>query len=163
VKFSLKSSLKGFEQLTQALRGIKGNSYAKAGLLGANNARDDSTAGNVEIGLVHEFGSEVNNIPARPFVSAAFKKNLPAYKETLREYVRAIYAGKMTPAKALGLIGLRMAADMKLYVTEGPHIPPPLQPETVARKGSDRPLVDTGRMVDSIAHEVVLGGRSQSE
>lgn len=34
------------------------------------------------------------------------------------------------------------------------HIPPPLKPETVRRKGSSTPLIDTGQLIGSITHQI---------
>jgi hypothetical protein len=38
------------------------------------------------------------------------------------------------------------------------HIPPRLADSTVAKKGSDRPLIDTGRMLGGLSHAVEHGG-----
>jgi hypothetical protein len=137
---------------------------------------------NVELGIIHEFGT--GRIPARPFIGPAFAKNRAGYIDTLKKLVKlSVYNGKMSYDRALGIMGLRMAADMKKYVTAGPPIPPPNAPKYFQEKVEKgywkqekrnrslqkknkpipegpplppRTLVDTGRMVNSITHAVVL-------
>ena len=62
----------------------------------------------------------------------------------------------MTLPRALGLLGARMSADMKMTIKN--RIPPPLQPETIRRKGSDVPLIDTGQLINSITWAVLTKG-----
>jgi hypothetical protein len=79
---------------------------------------------NVEIGVWNEFGSK--NHPARPFIRPAFERNRAEYMNLLALFVKAhVMTGRRTYVQVLGLIGQRMAADMKNYVTQGPQIPPP--------------------------------------
>lgn len=44
------------------------NVRARVGILGAKNARDGGGGSNAFIGMVHEFGSPVQNIPQRSFL-----------------------------------------------------------------------------------------------
>jgi hypothetical protein len=87
-----------------------------------HNSREQPT--NVEIGIWNEFGSKTH--PARPFIRPAFEKNRAEYLNLLALFVKAhVMTGRRTYVQTLGLIGQRMAADMKNYVTQGPQIPPP--------------------------------------
>lgn len=148
----------------------------------AKEAKAKKPMTNVELGIIHEFGT--GRIPARPFIGPAFAKNRASYIQTLKTLVKlSVYSGKMSYDRALGIMGLRMAADMKNYVTAGPPIPPPNAPKYFQEKVEKgywkrakrnqslqkrnkpvpegpplppRTLVDTGRMVNSITHAVVL-------
>lgn len=136
---------------------------------------------NVQLGIIHEFGTKT--MPARPFIRPAFKRNKADYLKILRALVKAsVYTGNMPFPRALAIIGARMAADMKKYVTAGPQIQPPNSPRWAAIKAMrgqwkwdaraaasraknkpvkegpippPRTLVDTGRMVGSITWAVV--------
>lgn len=151
----------------------------------AKTLLNQDTPTNVELGIIHEFGVNAGGrrIPARPFIQPAFLKHRGEYLELLRLFVKkSVYTGDMRLEVALGIIGAKMAADMKLYVTSGPQIPPPNSPATLkakleagqwnldrrrsrARKAGKpvpegplpppRTLVDTGRMVGSITWAVI--------
>jgi hypothetical protein len=129
---------------------------------------------NVQVGIWNEFGT--TTAPARPFIRPAFQKNRAEYTAMLALFVKAqVMTGRRTYVQTLALIGQRMAADMKNYVTQGPQIGPPNAPGYLAekirrgywkaqkRKGLQvegpipppRTLVNTGSMVTSITYGVV--------
>lgn len=185
-KFEVESIDRGLQRIQNTLRSIQTDkSYVKAGLLAgkAGKTRPDgkATLTSVQVGIWNEFGTA--HQPARPFIRPAFEINRAAYMEILRRLVAvSVYQGKMPFSRALGIIGAKMAADMKKYVTAGPPIPPPNEQryfeEKVARgyhklnkrranalkRGKvvpegpippPRTLVDTGRMVGSITYAVI--------
>ncbi|MDF7681191.1 hypothetical protein PT300_11600 [Enterobacteriaceae bacterium ESL0689] len=49
-------------------------------------------------------------------------------------------------------MGEKLAGEVKRKIQSG--IAPPLDPKTIARKGSSRPLIDTGNLLQSITYEV---------
>lgn len=58
--------LKGFEALRA---GLKPGQYVKVGIFGDHKGeRTDNSINNVELGVIQEFGSISNNIPARSFL-----------------------------------------------------------------------------------------------
>lgn len=130
-KFSAKKIDRGWERFANAMKSMQTDkSYVKAGLLGKKATRPrkgqkgQKTPSNVEIGIWNEFGSK--DRPARPFIRPAFEKNRASYMMLLALLVKAhVMTGRRTYVQTLGLIGQRMAADMKNYVTQGPQIPPP--------------------------------------
>lgn len=109
----------------------------------------------VELAAIHEFGSPAANIPERSFIRRTFIEKQDALAGVIAKLARGVVTEKITLERALNVLGAWGAAEVKKTVTLGAHIPPPLQPETVARKKSNRPLVDTGRMVDSVQWEIV--------
>jgi hypothetical protein len=58
-------------------------------------------------------------------------------------------------------LGQQMVSDVNQTVRSGAGVPPPLKPATIARKGSSRPLVDTGRLLSAITWVVTLAGRGE--
>lgn len=108
----------------------------------------------IEIAAIHEFGSPAANIPERSFIRRTFINKEKEIAAAIGKAATAVAYG-MDAKKALDIVGLYMSTEVKKTVTAGEHIPPPLQPATIARKGSDRPLVDTGRLVQSVSWEVV--------
>ncbi len=142
--------------------------YVKAGVLGspehgAKHAKGRAPARsitNAQLAAIAEYG--LSNAPARPWIGPPFRHKRNEYLAKLRKaYKEALEAGKPSMVThELELIGQEMAADIKNYVTLGAGVPPPNAPSTIARKGSSRPLVDTGEMVGSISYLVVGGETS---
>lgn len=155
---------RGWTALKATVKLLKDRSYVKVGVLddGKGAAKEgDLTSG--ELAAVQEFGTKDGKIPARSFVGSTFDKGFAAYYALLRTLVGGIYDGKMTIEKALNIMGLKMATDIKKTVTIGEGVPPPNAPSTIAhkekysvRKGTIRTLVDTGRMLDAVSWLVFL-------
>jgi phage gpG-like protein len=134
---------------------VEKDCYVKVGVL--NNEKREGGFGAVELAAVHEFGSVRRNIPKRSFLvktminrkdefEREMKKNLSKLKELI---------ASDGPEVVLGKIGSRWVGYVLLtFQAEGPGWAP-LSPKTIARKGSDAILIDTGAMRRSITHEVV--------
>jgi hypothetical protein len=103
-----------------------------------------------EIGAVHEFGG--GHVPERSFIRATFDENEAKYRQTLTRIMRTVVLGKRSEADGLELLGTRVRADIQRRMSAG--IPPPLQQETVVRKGSSTPLIDTGQLRSSVTYKV---------
>ena len=116
----------------------------------------------VDIAVQNEFGSPGGKIPERSFIRSTTDANAEKYKAGIRRGFRdmiedAVTKGQVDPAKAKGMerLGLQVTGDIKRAISDG--IPPPNAPSTIAHKGSDTPLIDTGRLRQSISHEVRRG------
>jgi hypothetical protein len=125
--------------------------HVKVGVLSDG---DHDGIGMIELAAIHEFGSPAAGIPERSFIRRTFIEKESELAEICARLSKAVIAGSMTTAKALDLLGAWGASEVKKTVTAGPHIPPPLKEATIAAKGSDRPLVDTGRLIGSVTWEV---------
>lgn len=125
---------------------------------GPRTQKEAAAVRNVELAVIHEYGTKDGHIPARPFILSTFNAKRPEYVAMLKKLVKGIYLLKMTPTRALGLLGSKMASDMKKRIRAG--IPPPNAPDTVAHKGSSKPLVDSGQLLSSITWAV--GGKPEA-
>lgn len=109
----------------------------------------------VEIAAIHEFGSPAANIPERSFIRRTFLHRVyHALVRKITDICKAIVLGVVDTKQGVGLLGAWGAAEVKNTITQD-DIPPPLTLETVKRKGSSKPLVDTGQLKNSISWEVV--------
>jgi len=101
---------------------------------------------NAEIGAAHEFGAP--GIPMRPWL-------VPGVESGNREYIDAvrheIESGKQ-PREALPVVGVIAVSSVQQYMTA--LRTPPNSPETIARKGSSNPLIDTGELKSSVTFEI---------
>lgn len=149
-------NVRGLERIEKRLKELRG-ARLRVGVLSNDQHDPDNPIGLAELAAIHEFGSPAANIPERSFIRRTFREKRPELLDVVRKVAKGTVKGKITAERGLNLLGAWLAAEVKKTVTDGPHIPPPLQPETIARKGSDRPLVDTGRLVDAITWDIVTG------
>lgn len=116
----------------------------KVGVLGESDAEI------VVIAITHELGSPARNIPERSYLRRTFRVRREDLSRVMAQLMRLYMSGRMTSDAAVSALGEWAVAEVRKTITAGPHIPPPLHPATVRRKGSSRPLVDEGRLVGSI-------------
>lgn len=91
------------------------------------------------------------NIPPRPFFRDTIKAQKKNWGVLARDAAKAGYSVE----KILGLVGLAMQNDIQMSITQWRI--PPNSPYTIAKKGFDKPLIDTSLMRDSIKYEIVEG------
>ena len=95
------------------------------------------------------------NIPERSFLRAAFDRNQRKYSRVLEAQTGRAIDGAISVKQALGIVGEVALSDVINRINRG--IPPKLRPATVARKGSTKPLIDTGQLKGSIKAKVEKG------
>lgn len=138
-----------------------GEPYIKVGVLATQGGNEPHSENSpitmVELAAIHEFGSPAANIPERSFIRRTMREKQEQIKKMFAAAAKGMIERRLTYQKSCALIGTFLATSVKNRITQEQHIPPPLQPKTIERKGSDRPLVDTGRLVGAITYEVVEG------
>lgn len=139
-------------------------SIVKVGVLAGSGNASSGSISMLELAAIHEFGSPKNHIPQRSFIRATFERAEVAKTLQLMgsRFAKAIVNDKMTGRDALDKMGAWAAAQIKKTIKNRQTTGPDSQankPETIARKGSSTPLVDTGRLVNAISWMVVLGGK----
>ena len=97
-----------------------------------------------------------NGLVARSFVAATMDKYRAEFRAVAKDMAIKVLRGEKTAEGALDVIGAWAAGKIREEMLRGPHIPPPLEQATKDRKGSDRPLVDTGALAGSVTHEVSM-------
>lgn len=125
---------------------------------GGADVDPESGLTNVAKAAIHQFGAPEAGIPARDFLSAPFDRNRDAYVAIIRKLMPLVVLGKMSEQKMLDIVGMQAVTDVNKYVRQGEGVPPPLKPATIARKGSSRPLIDTGRMLASVTWVTLTKG-----
>jgi hypothetical protein len=116
-------------------------SYIKVGILG------DSTE--ATIGATHEFGSIKKKTPARSFLRVPIENHLAEKAQNIELDLRKIksYLSKLGTVAA--------AVVQEAFDTGGDGQWLPNSDETIRRKGSDRPLIDTGALRRTITFKVM--------
>lgn len=108
------------------------------------------------VGPVHGItGAHQIDIPARPFMTDGAQPALEATTPIAEALIPAINAGKATPEQVLEKMGPFAAAAFRQTITEGAW--EPNSSATERRKGSSKPLIDTGLMRNSLTYAVRKG------
>lgn len=123
---------------------------SKAHAGGSGGGKSMDVAG---LAAIHEFGTSA--IPARPFLAQAFDENLQKVTAMIKAEESAILEGKRTTKQALEKLGAFYQGAIKTIFLRGQFAP--LKPATIARKGSNKPLIDTGQLRGSVDFEVIEG------
>jgi hypothetical protein len=133
-----------------------GRARVRAGIVGpqALEPHGDSGLTNAEMGLVHELGTPI--IPARSFVGATLRDPsfLEEFENLTGRLTEAVLDGKMDRDRALGLLGAWVANEIASTITDDLVDGPALAPQTVAAKGTDKLLVDSGQLAGAISWEI---------
>lgn len=116
----------------------------------ADSGNEPGGSSTVDVASYQEFGTDT--IPARSFLRAWFDGNGPKIRDTLRRAGNAVVAGRLTPKQALGQAGDIFVGEIQKRIVGG--IAPDLKDNTIRRKGSNTPLVDTGHLKSSITRKV---------
>jgi hypothetical protein len=110
---------------------------------------------NAELLFIHTNGSPVNNIPPRPVLEPAIQKNQERVSANLKKAVDAAVQGRQKDImSALEMAGMDGQNIARYYFTSSLNEWPPNSQETIDRKGSARPLIDTDEMRKSITYVV---------
>lgn len=102
-----------------------------------------------------EHGDPLWQIPPRPFLEPAFKANADKLRVQQLKIIKAALEGspeKMSiEVQKLGLLGQSI---VKAWFVDPRNGWAPNAPSTIAAKGSDKPLIDTGELRNSISYVV---------
>lgn len=109
------------------------------------------------IAAANEFGTSDGHVPERSFIRSTIDEKNKQYLDVLTKVTRNALDGKELAIKGLTRLGLRAVGDIQRKITKLKD--PPNEPSTIKKKGSSNPLIDTGRLRQSIDFEVeLLGG-----
>lgn len=129
----------------------------KVGLPKGSGTHQPSGMPVVQLGAIHEFGSSDGRIPERPFLRVAMKKHRAEHNALIRGLAHGISSGREDPVRAVSKLGAVAAANVQETISDG--VPPPNAPSTIARKGSSKPLIDTGALRQSITWQLYRKGK----
>tara|TARA_Y100000310_G_C20703455_1_gene832271 strand:+ start:4926 stop:5435 length:510 start_codon:yes stop_codon:yes gene_type:complete len=103
------------------------------------------------IAFTLEFGAPHLGDKKWPTMSKAFLKDQLKTRTLARRLFIKVTEGRLNPMKALGIIGEFHAENIReeIRMTRTPA----LEESTIQKKGSSKPLIDTGQMIQSVAHK----------
>lgn len=145
---------KGLDALRKKMNRAKG--YSVSAGVQDSQRKGDGDLTNEELAVIHEYGT--STIPARPFLGPTFTENADKYATLLGRLSEKFNWQTESVddlERALALIGMQMVNDTRAKIRKG--IDPALSPKTIARKGSSKPLIDSGQLINSITYKVRKG------
>ena len=123
------------------------------GIPASTAPRSGDPINNATLLYINEHGSPAKNIPARPSLGPAINSMMNQAVSMLGQ--AADYQMHGEPAKAMNILhalGLAGQNAEKNKIISGPFVPN--APSTIARKGSDRPLIDNAQMLNAVTYVV---------
>jgi hypothetical protein len=146
----------GWEELKREVARMADH-HVLVGVQGAEAAANYQGTGLTiaQIGSVHEFGRPAINIPERSFIRAGIDEHRERILNRCTRMAAGIMGRVITVEQALGLLGEYTVGLLKARIARG--IEPPNRPSTIRRKGSSKPLIDTGQLRNSITYAIERG------
>lgn len=154
----------GYKKFREQLEKLKAQGGAKGanvkvGILAEAGIHESDEGPQITVAQVaayHEFGSPGANIPERSFMRSTLEEKKSEFTNLIGKLLTDVVAGKRTAKDALGILGLTVSTAIKKKIASGEFVPN--SPATIAKKGSSKPLIDTGQLLNSISYEVNTGG-----
>lgn len=120
---------------------------------GTNTDDDKPRADLVDIAMWNELGTV--NSPSRPFMRDSVDKRMQEISQMVAAQKDALLEGA-TAKDILNTIGIFQQDLIQTEIEQGDFVAN--APATIKRKGSDKPLVDTGTMKNSVHYYIVKKG-----
>ena len=121
------------------------------------NVEREEGISNAELLYLHEQGIPSHNVPPRPVLKPAIaqEKVQEQIEKLMHDGAKAslVFGNKEAARKSFEKAGMVGRDACKKYITDGNNLAPNA-PSTIAWKGSSKPLIDTGSMLNSITYAV---------
>lgn len=129
----------GWDKIMRDLEKLDGMEVV-AGML-KDSGKASNGASYVDIATWNEYGT--SRIPSRPFIRISADTNRQAWAKMAQQCVNNVIDGD-SPTEAAQVIGHRMVEDIRKVF--GSSKLKANAPSTIAKKGRNEPLVDSGEM-----------------
>lgn len=148
---------KGYKAIFKELRKLEENPYVKIGIQ-AQDASKQAEGGPslIVIAASNEFGTD--RIPERSYIRKTHDENINEWSDLIKGLKDKIYQGSMTVDQALDFLGLTIETAIKAKIQTTDPDWEPNAPMTIEQKGSDKPLIDTGQLINSIRYQKFMKG-----
>ena len=141
------------DELQKALSELKTDDFVTVGIHEDENARAGDVMTNAKLGAIQHFGND--KIPSRPWLDVG----VASVNEEITETIADAIEDGLPLEQALNQVGVVAVAGVQEYMTD---LSSPANAEsTIARKGSDNPLIDTGELRQSVNYKITSGEPSE--
>lgn len=141
---------RGANRVLRAARGLgSAPKRVKVGIIGPLASEDHGGLTLAALAAVHEWGI---GVPERSFIRAWADENRTEIQRRQRALVRQILLGQITELVALKRLGAWAQGSIQKRIADG--ILPPNAESTIAKKGSSKPLIESGQLRSGVTYEV---------
>lgn len=99
-----------------------------------------------DVAMFNELGTSI--APSRPFMRQSVDKNADKINRFLKAQLQRIKSGQATAEDVMKAIGVFQKGLVQETIKNGEFTPN--APATISKKGSSKPLIDTGQMRQSV-------------
>lgn len=140
---------RGWKKIVRNVKSLR-NKVIEVGIYGNGGDASDNLA---ERAAVQEYGTRDGRIPSRPFMRQTFDNHKRKLSAVIQRHYDLVVTAKKTPKAFLNHVGRFWTSRVKAQITRGSF--EDLSIVTIRRKGSSKPLIDTGEMRRAIMYKVV--------
>lgn len=138
-------NLDGIKQLLARLASLKTQSvYVGVPAQNKETVKDEPQFNLASLAAVLEFGSADKRIPSRPFLRQTLAENHDKYVK----FFSSQFQDGMAVEEIYTQLAVMAKRDVQGNIRNGNWVAN--APSTIKRKGSSKPLIDTGRLMQSI-------------
>lgn len=146
-KVSIVGNTKGIDKLEKKLKNMQTNSIF-VGYLSSDHDKYESGETVVKVAQEMHFGVSSKKIPPRPFLDRGIIKGEKDLSMFMKKNLKQVTDKDQKLDRALNRIGLFAVDLIQSYIENGKF--KELSRRTVEAKGSDKPLIDTGLLKNSV-------------
>lgn len=106
------------------------------------------------LAAIHDLGAPGAGIPERAFMRQSVENRRAQYTKFLSNELRSAYRGEQSIERAYGRLGAVAVGGVQVEITRPSPAFVALQKSTIARKGSSKPLIDTGQLRQAVTFVV---------
>lgn len=106
----------------------------------------------IELAEIHEFGL---GVPQRSFIRKWADEDSEKLAPTFQKELTKVITGEVAAQYAGDRLALYAQGKCQAFISDG-RVEPALARETIARKGSSKPLIDTGALRSGITGEAEI-------
>lgn len=144
--------VKRLREITERAKQLN-NISLNVGIPSDKNEREKSVeVTNAELGIIHEFGAPERGIPERSFMRSTAKEESKNVAKLAEIQIKESLNGEISAYDAFSVIGNYLQVKIVDKITDGNF--EENTKETIKRKKSSKPLIDTGQLRASITYEI---------
>ncbi len=148
----------GWRELFRKVK-LGGEAFAKVGIQQDTVREQEDGEGPVDmvqLAAIHEFGAPKASIPERSFIRAWHDSARGKITRLQERLGKQFIDGKITLRQMIAKLGVFGQGGIRRFIRNRKE--PPNKAETIRRKGSTNPLIDTGQLLGSIHSVSVIRG-----
>lgn len=111
----------------------------------------------LDYATIQEFGNKEQggDVPERSFIRSTADEN-NHWTDDIENAAVDVIDGKESPGSSMVQVAIKARDAIKKKILKGDDKWPPLKESTIRKKGSSRPLIDKGFLINSIKYKIIL-------